>query len=283
MIWRDQFLIGSVPTKGAWMNDTTCKKYFQFPLKALRLAGKPIDTVADDDGRRIIGNIIDYSVWQVGSDYWNADSKQAEILANEHASTNPDDVEMDSENAVIVLAGAQVLGVQWSNGLQEQFIPGIQKNHETITKIPGGNTLVRIRADLLWSAKDHWNWREFTTLAAVYAGIGRNEMKRLTFDRIGAMAMGFSGQRERDGFNAKAMQLTDRRTKTTVEKLERRKLFVRASANGRHVFYSHRMKLDDMLTRLAARSPKAYPSMKDRQIRIKEIAESRGIRIANTG
>ena len=146
----------------------------------------------------------------------------------------------------------------------------------------GGTQLCRLRKNICFDARDSdgWSWRDVATLAAVYTGIGRRPCARLSYDRIGAMAMGFNGQKDRDAKNCKRHQLTDRQTKWTVDRLRDRGFFVCASPNRRHVYYSHRMNLVELIEHLAQQ---AVQRSKLSSATITETIRKRQLEIAKNG
>lgn len=243
-------------------------KFFQFPIGALYF-GKPISAVDDDEMKSRLRKIVSFCVIEVGTKI--VDTKADEIImamAGRAAdSMGAADADLDDRKTLIQLCGAEQLnvglgGLNWKNR---------SSAHREIQQLSEyGNQQCRLRAaDIVWKAIDtnEWNWRSLSTLCAVYAGIGRYAMAKLTYDRIGAMALGFNGQRERDKRGAKCLQLTDKQTLRTVASL--RGWFKMASPNGRHNFYSNRLSLDELIDNLAATS-KAKPTAAEITERIKQ-------------
>ncbi len=237
-------------------------KFFQFPIGALHF-GKPITAVDDDEMKSRLHEIINFCVVEVGTKI--VDTKADEIImamAGRAAdSMGASDANLDDRKALIQLCGAEQLnvglgGLNWKNR---------SSAHREIQQLSGyGNQQCRLRADLVWEAinGNEWTWRSVATLCAVYAGIGRYARAKLTYDRIGAMSLGFNGQRERDKHAAKRWQLTDRQTQWTVGQLCERSFFVMASPNRRHMFYSHRMNIDELVDNLAESGAKRLAESK---------------------
>jgi len=103
----------------------------------------------------------------------------------------------------------------------------------------------------------------FATLCAVYAGIGARDVSRQSYDQIGAIALGYNGQTERDANNAGKYQVTSRKTQCTVDLLstmDDRKLYSKACPNSRHLYYTNSLSLDELNFRLAKRPQKRTAS-----------------------
>lgn len=110
----------------------------------------------------------------------------------------------------------------------------------------GGNNSVRVRSDIFLDAYS-WTWRDFAYLCAIYAGIGDcgtkvKRAKLLRTDQISAMACGFS----RKCSDCEGYMLDRYAANRTINKLVGRNLFVRASADNRNFFYSHRMSTEEI-------------------------------------
>lgn len=227
-------------------------KYFQFPIAAMRL-NKSIDKIDRKEMATRLHEIIDYCIIDVGTSLVSKQSDEAVVAMAYRGALSAGVVLPDTpaEYELIMYAGANQLGVM----IKGQSFQRFQKNHSAISRLASqhGAQQCRLRANIVWDAitEEAWEWRDLSTLAAVYAGVGAYKRNKLTYDRIGSLALGFSGQKERDAYKAKKWQLSDRQTQWTVNRLRDRKWFVSASPNRRHVFYSHRMSLDQLIDNLA--------------------------------
>ena len=95
----------------------------------------------------------------------------------------------------------------------------------------------------------------------MYAGIGASKMVRLSFDYIAILALGFSSQAEMKAQGHQCNVLAHHQTRWTVNALADRGFFVKASANRRHMWYSHSMDLFGLANALVKREEsKAKPS-----------------------
>jgi len=233
---------------------TKSDKYFQFPIGALHF-GKSIDKVDHEEMAARLHKIISYCVVSVGVSIVN--SKEEQVVeaitirsAHRMGFTSAD---LNDREIMILLCGADQLNVRFD---QLDFATESRKHSEINRFATYGNQQCRLRADLAWEAitGGSWTWRSLSTLCAIYTAIGSWQKTKLTYDRIGAMSLGFNGQRDRDKHKAKKHQLTDKQTLRTVSMLRERCFFVSASPNKRHVFYSHKMTLDQLIEELASTS-----------------------------
>jgi hypothetical protein len=245
--------------------------YLQFPIGALHF-GKPITEVTGEEMATRLHEIISYCLVEVGKSLLdNKDYQVTGIMIERSAARMGfSDSNLNNRNNQILLLGAETLNVNLGSlNWKHQ-----NANHEVVNELsPYGSQQCRLKASLAWEAiggGSDWTWRSLATLCAVYAGIGRYAKAKLTYDRIGAMAMGFNGQRDRDALNAKRLQLTDKQTLRSVATLRDRGFFVSASPNGRHVFYSHRLTLDGLIENLASTAPVAKPTAASVTERIKQ-------------
>ncbi|GAB5516576.1 hypothetical protein [Rhodopirellula baltica] len=223
-------------------------KYFQFPLAAIRL-NKNLNDVDDDQRRCSIGRIVDYCLQVVADGAMSRDPDEIEEVANDYYDAHENIEKPKSREVQRLFWAAEMLGVVFTGSLNRQALRLIQ---ETIDSTPGGRRMVRMRADLLWDARDsqNWCWRDFAILSAIYAGIGDRQRHRLSFDFINTMAHGCSNGDELDAHVSSDLILTRRQIRSTIESLDRRKFYVRASVDGRRMWYSHRMSQKELMESL---------------------------------
>lgn len=234
--------------------------YFQFPIAALHF-DFPITEVTHADMEQRLREIVRYCVMEVGRSIMTTKSDETiDAMVDRQIVAQGLDAGNVTKLDQILLCGACQLHVQ----LSELNWDKVFSAHAQIVKKAKyhGSTLCRLKSQYLWEAieDETRTWRDLSTLCAIYAGIGRYRRAKLTYDRIGAMAMGFNGQRERDVNNSKVHQLTGKQTLRTVARLRERGYFVSASPNRRHVFYTHRMSLEELIEDLAVTSSKAKPT-----------------------
>jgi len=233
---------------------TASDRYFQFPIGALHF-GKSIDKVDHEEMTARLHKIISYCVVTVGASIVDKNDVEAvdAICARSSNRMGFDSADIDDRKTQILLCGAEQLNVRLG---QLDFATESRKHSEINRFATYGNQQCRLRADLAWEAISGgwWTWRSLATLCAIYTAIGSWQKTKLTYDRIGAMSLGFNGQRDRDKHKAKKHQLTDKQTLRTVAALRERGFFVSASPNKRHVFYSHKMTLDELIEELASKA-----------------------------
>lgn len=225
--------------------------YFQFPISALELRSSIIqvsDSIKEGAFQTILGHCLVESMDTVAGRFQEEQlDKMADDYLEQYPQLQRGNRELAEDQRLLVVAAKLIKVSLGSLDLKSKRIQHSQLQKST------GRTLVRIRSDIFWSAKDFWSWRDFAVLCAVYGGCGCDPFRPLSYERIGCMAIGYSSIKERDTSQAKHNQLTDRQVRRTVETLEQKKLFVRASPNRRHVYYSNRLSLDELMTALAAR------------------------------
>ncbi len=262
------------------MSDTD-HHYLQFPVGALYF-GKRIDMVDHEEKHNRIADIMGYCIVDKGTTLRNKKPHEMVLaMAQRQAEKLGIQFNERSTNDLTMLAGAEQLGVQLGNTTWSYY----KNSHSFIIKSASqtdGTQLCRLRKNICFDARDSdgWSWRDVATLAAVYSGIGSRPCARLSYDRIGAMTLGFNGQKDRDAKKCKRHQLTDRQTKWTVDRLRDRGFFVCASPNRRHVFYSHRMNQVQLIEYLAQQ---AVQRSKPSAAAITEMIRKRQVEIAKNG
>lgn len=236
-------------------------KYSTFPIACLQL-GKALDDVTADEARERITQIVSRCIIELARHYEdvldsdeNDDLVKVYAMAERHKSCKEpidNDKRFDADTYHAYLAAEQTLG--WN-------FEGNQKQAETYTKElerrvnwNAGKKLTRVRQDLLSQAMTgSLPWRDFAMLAAVYAGCF-NEKKtpvRISRNQISAMALGYGSTKLRTTHASDVPQLSDHAASRTIAKLWKRKLFSKASPNGRHMYYSHRMSQDQLMLYVA--------------------------------
>ncbi|QDV66161.1 hypothetical protein [Crateriforma conspicua] len=228
---------------------STTDKFFQFPIAALR-TDKRLDEIDEHEKRRTIGRIIDYSIQHVAFTADGLSSEDVEAAADNYCESNPSVTKPPSRWKRQILYAADILGVSYSGD------PNYNATRDVFNEIntcPGGDRQVRVRTDLVWSARDEesWTFRQFAVLAAIYAGVGANKKARLSFDYIAAMACGCSTMAEYDQHVPPENRMSRRQVRWTVESLDDRGLFARATPDGRRMHYSMRLSKPELMTMLA--------------------------------
>lgn len=227
-------------------------KYFQFPIRALRV-GCGLDDVTREQAFDVFDTAMNYSIWQKANEL--SDDERLDGLADAYFARHPCKVSDDEENEMVqaLAAACEVLAVKAT--LSTKSIKNYNDTWQTIERIPGAGLLVRVRADLMWEFRDSWAFRDAALLCGVYAGVGDATYRQLTYERIQTLAAGFASGAELKQ-HGPVNWLTDRQVGYTLSRLEQRGLFQCATPDGRHKFYSHRLNEPEMVEVLAQRVAK---------------------------
>ena len=243
-------------------------KYFQFPVAALR-HHKNLNEVTQEEMRNRLHVIVDYCMLDVGHAIVMRNSEDAiSAQCERYASSHSLNYDTDDDHQRAWLCGAATLNVQVSYVSSHSG----KESQKIISSLNGGRKQIRLRTDLLWDAINDpdWTWRELATLCAVYAGIGAASMKRLSFDYIAIMALGYSSKDEIKTAKESKLLLDRRKTGYTVRKLFDRGLFARVSPNYRHNYYSNSMSLIGLANEMVKTvESKPSPSQVTKSIRAK--------------
>jgi len=227
--------------------------YFQFPIYLLAHVSGATERLAD---------VISYCILEIGK---AEVSKITPEEAKQRASATrqeylPQGFELSDMIHLRIVAGQLLLKVRGGNcgsiwrswSLLTNFVANMTEQF-------GFSPLVRIRAAfILETIKNKgMSLRELSVLCAVYSIIGSKKYPvRITRDRIRACALGFksasllfdkdgilheTGKMRLDEWTSGAQPLTVDKLRWTLDSLEGRGLFVRASPNKRQTYFSHRM------------------------------------------
>jgi hypothetical protein len=225
--------------------------FFQFPIGAIKFPKLKITEVSREAVVARLFALIGYCIVTEGRKLFESDRDDAEGAA-ERCSVEP---VAGSDNELIVRAGSGLLNVRPGTLDWEHWYRHWSLIDDLCER--GSTQHVRVRNDLIWNIiKDdpkQLTWRQFANLCAVYSVIGGHPMTCVSYDRLGAMALGYNGTKARDADKANKYQLTTRQTQCTIKQLEELKFFVSASPNGRHNFYSHRLSKDELIRALIER------------------------------
>jgi hypothetical protein len=88
----------------------------------------------------------------------------------------------------------------------------------------------------------------------MWAAIGDNHYRRVSFDKIVRGSLGYSTVKEFALLPTHVEPLSRRQVRTTVEKLERRGFFARCPVNKRHTAYSRRLGQIELIHAIADRN-----------------------------
>ena len=229
--------------------------FFQFPIGALRI-GEPLDAVGQDVASGRINAIIDFCLLNVGRSLLDDNpDRYGHILDRVCASDGIDETRL-SDDQLLLYVAADVLNVSFPS--PPAYRPAMDRYREinSLAKA-SGKTQVRLRANLLWDARDgQFTWRELAVLCGIYAGVGAAQAKRLSYARISTLSVGYDNREALKGSDAEEYELSPKRMRATVAKLHQRGLFVAACPNGRHRWYSNRLSMDGLIDYLAEREAK---------------------------
>lgn len=221
--------------------------FFQFPVAAI-YTGKHPDHVTDDEQHRYVQRIINYCLHSLAESANDRDVGEVEETAVGYCERMglPRPKSRAHQRAY---HAAVTLDINFPSASILDLLP---RDYNEIASRAYGNKQVRIRSDLLWSANNHeFSWREFSILCGVLAGVGAKPFHRLSFDYIATMSYGVSNFGERGQLIGDDCQLTRRQVRYTIEKLDRRNIFRRASPDGRRMYYTVRMAQDELMNALA--------------------------------
>lgn len=250
--------------------------YFQFPISAIRL-GKSIADVTTDERFEHVDRIIDYAIQTYADKAYEYDRGEVEKVANRYAEEQEFSLKTIPYWMQRVLYAASKLGVTY---VRPPHGTHLQQTKLAIDARKGGRRMVRIRQDILFDVResDGWTWREFAVLCGIIAGVGDRPKHQLSFEFIQTLAYGCSNEAELSQHIDAELLLTRRQVRSTIENLDRRKIYARASPDGRRMYYSHRMDAAELLESLideqVAKAGKKL-GQSDATVRIQEAAKKR--------
>lgn len=218
------------------------KPYFQFPLRALWF-GEMVENIPQERAKVRLHEIIKWCIWDVACRLEEYESLQEEAereLTTQKAFTVDD---LDNLTKCKLIIAARTLNVSLGSSVireyREQALP------------QGSSMQVRLRNDIFWDCMD-WEWRDTASLCAIYAAIGAERYRRITYGHIATLACGNAKPND----ETRALCLKDHQVRHTVEKLELRGFFVRMSPNHRDNFYSHSLTQSQLFETLVSRGVK---------------------------
>ena len=205
--------------------------YFQFPIRALNLGDK-LDEVAVQTARKRHHEIFCYCLVNFGKQKFGENERENLLLARRCLNHCNIDCDIENRQHAEVLYAGGYFNVKLEDSMEKTI-----ECYELICGLPGGNMQVRLREDLFldWPSM---GWREWSILCGVYAMLGGRSKVRISYKQMNALALGFDGVSKIPPVDLNALRMSDRQTQITVQRLVERKLFSKASVNGRHNWYS---------------------------------------------
>jgi hypothetical protein len=225
------------------------RKFFQFPIKLLA-AQQPVSIVSHDAKKERLQEIVSYSLGDT-MERLATNYSIDELEAWAEAEQERQNVQFDRRrrNDIVTLATVRTLHVQAGGRHFDRW----RRIKRDVDARDYGRTMVRVSTDLFWDAHASWTWRDFAVLAAVNAAIGNNRFALVRLNRLHALTVGCSNLAERDARKLARFQLTDNQLRYTLERLRRRKLFVKASPDRRSWYYSILLTQEALENALVAR------------------------------
>jgi predicted regulator of amino acid metabolism with ACT domain len=225
-------------------------KSFSFPIGCLRI-DKSLHEIDEAERQVILNRCINYHLHDAMQSI--DDDEQVTAAADEEAERKgywtPND-EWTSEEITLIYATKLS---NFSHG--EKNISKILKSvSKSVAEVRVGFSRVKFPAELFWEAIERWNFREFAVLCSMWAAIGDNHYRRVSFDKIVRGSLGYSTVKEFALLPTHVEPLSRRQVRTTVEKLERRGFFARCPVNKRHTAYSRRLGQIELIHAIADRN-----------------------------
>jgi len=244
------------------MNSKRDGKFFQFPIRALRV-GCGLDAVTREQAGDVFDAAIGWSIMHRANKLQNDEQdEQLDELADAYLAVN-DATDTDNEAVRAVAASLKQNNVR-VKCLNKARVKAYGDSWKRIERIPGTGLLVRVRTNLMFEMRDTWSFRDAAILCAVYAGVGgKVPYKRVTAERIRTLAMGFASGAERKQHGARLPKLTERKVRWTLGKLERRGFFQSATPTRRCTYYSHRLSEREFIEVLAMREKESIQRKTD--------------------
>lgn len=211
--------------------------YFQFPLSSLSLPLPFSD---------ILEHIVAFSIFDYSQKLWNSDdltdARIKEMLAQIENEYSPDEA---TEENVLALMSAQALNERIRNfGATKARYQKVY--HHAIMAGKGDlGALVRIRTDIFDKVKrkNSLSEREFRLLCAIYSGIGKQKMRRITKEELQQRSLGYpSANRDVQ----KDKWLSDYELRLTRDRLHKLNFFSMLTYARRQTYYSNRLQQEEL-------------------------------------
>lgn len=250
-------------------------RYFRFPVSIL---SEKTECIFE----RILSYCVGSCAVNVVTQMENTEQIAAEILKAEKYGYTLDDIDPDDyDEEVNSLVAGKVLGMSLGTVNLDAYRDALHSHPK-----PWGKMFVIFPRDPFWTfrnAKSDNETRKFLILCGVLAGIGDASYKKLQYERIGAIASGYSSAAEMQKFSSTKPRFTREQVRWTVDKLEsirwgdnkEKGWFVRCPLNRRHMYYSAKLNLAQLqaeLVKLGTAKRKA--SMRDREASVRNMIET---------
>lgn len=197
---------------------------------------------------------------------------QIELIAQEERDKYPAFKGKLSDSVSRILVASRLLGLRLGT-LDTGTATRLGVGHSECLK-HFGKCFVVFPIDPFWEYEQSQKLREFAILCGVLAGIGNDPFKKLQYERIGAMASGFSTAKEMNTFGNRPPRFTRDQIRWTVDKLETKGWFVRCPANKRHMYYSKKLTLPELqlaLAKMVVAKQKKTPPMAKRAAEVTKL------------
>jgi hypothetical protein len=221
--------------------------YFQFPLRYITAETLTIRDCHDrrrnlkyigDSTEERMRACVNYSSWIT---LRKTSVEKLSFEAESYRKRKPNSVNHTgplSESLKRVLGVANMLNYTWPSISDTRATDELEEwgLHENERQQKGW--MVRIRTDIAWDIinhAEHWPENKLRTLAALYAIIGTDGIKRVTYGKIRAMAAGASSPKDAEKRGIKLVP--ERTVRDWLDKLYDRGLFRLCRHNG-HRYYA---------------------------------------------
>lgn len=218
------------------------KQFFHFPINLLHRRTELTAT----EKKSILADVLRYVLFSVAEEIGsNRDEQEITAAAKEYMAGHP---HLPRKNYSLAeckyLAAWKFVG----GDIGHYDFDDAARVHRRAVKCSFGQSRVSLNREYFvqcLKGAAQLDWREFSILCAVYGALGRDPARCIRYERLSAMALGFSSEREFDEYNnylVRKLRLTYKQTRSTVAALEQRNFFLTASPNGRHKFYTTQLR-----------------------------------------
>lgn len=215
--------------------------YLLFPIACLQTA-KPISEVDEQDAKLVFETCLNWHLRElaVAADLYDEDHQ---LIAGEIWKDHYEHEEEPTDWQMSVMYAIGKLKLDPPSDIEKLSTNVYSTRRIDLTH---GASRVLVPIDLYFKARDEWTYREFAIACGVWAAIGDNPFRCVTYDKIAYHSLGYTNKKAMELAGVDIKPLTRDQLRWTLDELERRKQITRTPANRRQVAYSRSLTIDDL-------------------------------------
>jgi hypothetical protein len=220
-------------------------RYISFPIACLQV-GQPIQDVDAHQAEIVVDKCLNWHLHNIAK---TANEEDEIVLRVAEREAKTPTYKVDATNLkpdqIRLLYALQMANVLWPLDLYS-IRNNVAADYKTVNASQGASRVL-FPVDIYWDARKSWTYRQFAICCAVWAALGNNLYKQITYDKIAYHAIGFTNKAAMVAAGKSIDVLSRDQIRWTIDELERSKMIYRTPMHRRAIAYSRALPVEQLI------------------------------------